>query len=76
LPASTGWRSPTPADLADAKAVCRDLGLGGLLDEMPAGLAQPLGETGWQLSHGEQALRSAPACVLARAPTLLVIAHE
>jgi ABC-type multidrug transport system fused ATPase/permease subunit len=70
---------------------------------MPAGLLQMVGETGWQLSHGERSrlyiarallqgaaliildesfaaldpetLHGVQQCVLARAPTLLVIAH-
>jgi ATP-binding cassette, subfamily B, bacterial len=41
-------------DLAKAHALCIELGLGGLLDRMPAGLMQQIGETGWQLSHGER----------------------
>jgi ABC-type multidrug transport system fused ATPase/permease subunit len=69
---------------------------------MPAGLLQMVGETGWQLSHGERSrlyiahallqgaalivldesfaalapetLRGVQQCVLAHAPTLLVIA--
>ncbi|NIN93524.1 MAG: ATP-binding cassette domain-containing protein, partial [Anaerolineae bacterium] len=45
---------PRPEDLEDAEAVCRELGLGELLDRMPGGLLQMVGETGWQLSHGEQ----------------------
>jgi ABC-type multidrug transport system fused ATPase/permease subunit len=45
---------PRPADLDEAERVCRALGLGPLLDRMPAGLAQVVGETGWQLSHGEK----------------------
>ena len=32
----------------------RELGLGDLLDRMPAGLLQLVGEGGWQLSHGER----------------------
>ena len=44
---------PRPEDLQEAEAICRELGLGELLDRMPAGLLQMLGETGWQLSHGE-----------------------
>lgn len=44
----------TPADLEEARAICRELGLGDLLDRMPAGLLQMVGETGWQLSHGER----------------------
>ena len=42
------------ADLDEADEVCRRLGLGGLLDRMPAGLQQMVGESGWQLSHGER----------------------
>jgi ATP-binding cassette subfamily B protein len=45
---------PRPADLDEAERVCRALGLGPLLDRMPAGLSQVVGETGWQLSHGEK----------------------
>jgi ATP-binding cassette subfamily B protein len=45
---------PSERDLAEAEAICRELGLGDLLDRMPAGLFQLVGETGWQLSHGEQ----------------------
>ena len=45
---------PTPEDLKEAAEVCRDLGLGELLERMPAGLLQLVGETGWQLSHGER----------------------
>lgn len=43
-----------PADLAEARATCEELGLGPLLDRMPAGLMQQVGEGGWQLSHGEK----------------------
>src|SRR5262249_23291925 len=50
-----GGRWPaTPEDREEAEAVCRELGLGPLLERMPAGLDQILGETGWQLSHGER----------------------
>lgn len=94
---------PNGADLAEAEAVCRELGLGALLERMPAGLMQLVGETGWQLSHGERSrlyiarallqgaqlllldesfgaldpetLAMALRCVLARASTVLVIAH-
>jgi ATP-binding cassette subfamily B protein len=41
-------------DFAEAETICRELGLGELLDRMPAGLLQMVGETGWQLSHGEK----------------------
>ncbi len=45
---------PGPGDFEEAGAVCRALGLGELLDRMPAGLVQTVGEAGWQLSHGER----------------------
>ena len=43
-----------PADFDEAQAVCEELGLGDLLARMPAGMLQMVGETGWQLSHGER----------------------
>ncbi|MCC6620815.1 MAG: ATP-binding cassette domain-containing protein [Deltaproteobacteria bacterium] len=46
--------APDPAALAEAEALCRELGLGPLIDRMPAGLMQQVGESGWQLSHGER----------------------
>jgi ATP-binding cassette subfamily B protein len=45
---------PSVEDLTKARALCVELGLGALLDRMPAGLLQQVGETGWQLSHGER----------------------
>ena len=45
---------PQPEDLAQAEALCHALGLTALLNRMPAGLLQLVGETGWQLSHGER----------------------
>ena len=94
---------PTGADLEDAEELCHELGLGDLLARMPGGLMQMVGDTGWQLSHGERSrlymartllqganlivldesfaaldpenLRQALACVMRRAPTVLVIAH-
>jgi ATP-binding cassette subfamily B protein len=45
---------PEPEDMEEAEVICRELGLGPLLERMPAGLLQVVGETGWRLSHGEQ----------------------
>jgi ATP-binding cassette subfamily B protein len=45
---------PRAEDFVEAEKVCRQLGLGEVLDRMPAGLMQMVGETGWQLSHGER----------------------
>lgn len=44
----------TPDDFEEAQAVCHELGLADLLERMPAGMLQMVGETGWQLSHGER----------------------
>ncbi len=45
---------PLPSDVEEAERICRGLGLGPLLERMPAGMNQMVGETGWQLSHGEK----------------------
>jgi ATP-binding cassette, subfamily B, bacterial len=45
---------PENEDLAEAEAICRELGLGEVLERMPSGFQQMLGESGWQLSHGER----------------------
>jgi ATP-binding cassette subfamily B protein len=45
---------PSQEDLHMAEVVCHRLGLGPLLSRMPAGLYQMVGESGWQLSHGER----------------------
>ncbi|WP_426747054.1 ABC transporter ATP-binding protein [Myxococcus faecalis] len=93
----------TQDDVKLARELCEELGLGELLQRMPAGILQMVGERGWQLSHGEQSrifvarallqrvqvvvldeafgaldpvtMRKVMACVEARAPTLIVIAH-
>lgn len=99
-----GRRWPATAeDLAEAQDLCIELGLGPLLERMPSGLMQMVGETGWQLSHGERSriflarallqdaqlvimdesfaaldpetLEKCLRCTLARARTLIVIAH-
>ncbi|HSY42167.1 MAG TPA: ABC transporter ATP-binding protein [Polyangia bacterium] len=45
---------PRREDVAEAEAICRELDLGPLLGRMPSGLEQLVGESGWQLSHGER----------------------
>jgi ATP-binding cassette subfamily B protein len=45
---------PQQQDLELAEVICKELGLGPLLERMPAGMLQNVGETGWQLSHGER----------------------
>jgi ATP-binding cassette subfamily B protein len=41
-------------DMREARDLCHELGLGPLLERMPGGLDQMVGETGWQLSQGER----------------------
>lgn len=64
-----GRRWPArPEDLAEARSLCDDLGLGDLIERMPAGLMQVVGETGWQLSHGEKSRIYLARAILAGAP--------
>lgn len=44
----------TPSVSKEAQELCEELGLGPLLARMPGGINQYVGETGWQLSHGER----------------------
>jgi ATP-binding cassette subfamily B protein len=46
--------SITDSDIEEAETVCNELGLGELLKTMPSGIMQMVGESGWQLSHGER----------------------
>ncbi len=48
-----GWPASSE-DLEEAEQLCRELGLGPLLERMPSGIQQVVGETGWRLSHGER----------------------
>ncbi len=63
---------PSPKDLADAEETCEALGLGPLLERMPSGIMQQVGESGWQLSHGEKS-RVFLARALLQAPDLMVL---
>ncbi|MEZ5400083.1 MAG: ABC transporter ATP-binding protein [Bryobacteraceae bacterium] len=60
------------SDMAEARAVCEELGLGPLLERMPGGLYQMVGETGWQLSQGERS-RLFLARALLQNPELVVL---
>jgi ATP-binding cassette subfamily B protein len=48
-----GW-PPTREDWQAIETLCQELDLGPLLARMPAGLQQMVGDSGWQLSHGER----------------------
>lgn len=63
---------PEPADLEEAEQICRELGLGPLLDRMPAGLLQMVGESGWQLSHGEKSRLYIARALLQRAELVVL----
>ncbi len=63
---------PSEKDVAEAEEVCRALGLGDLLERMPAGLLQMVGETGWQLSHGERSRLFMARALLQRADLVIL----
>jgi ATP-binding cassette subfamily B protein len=62
---------PRAADLDEAEAICNELGLGDLLKRMPSGLFQMVGETGWQLSHGERSRMYIARALLQRADLVI-----
>ncbi|MCB1682910.1 MAG: ATP-binding cassette domain-containing protein [Pseudomonadales bacterium] len=45
---------PSAADLQQAEALAVVLGLGPLIEKMPAGMMQMVGDGGWRLSQGER----------------------
>lgn len=63
---------PQAEDIREARAVCYEIGLGDLLERMPAGMFQMVGETGWQLSHGEKS-RLYIARALLQNPELVIL---
>lgn len=63
---------PRQQDLEEAEELCHALGLGPLLARMPAGLQQMVGETGWQLSHGEKSRLYLARALLQRAELIVL----
>jgi ATP-binding cassette subfamily B protein len=61
-----------PETLREAEAVCRELGLGELIDKMPLGLMTMVGRSGWQLSHGERSRVYIARSLLQRAPLTIL----
>lgn len=59
-------------DLAEATELCEELGLGDLIRRMPSGLMQTVGETGWQLSHGERSRIFLARALLQKAPLTIM----
>jgi ATP-binding cassette subfamily B protein len=63
---------PTREDLAAAESLCRELGLGELLERMPGGLFEMVGDCGWQLSHGERSRMFVARALLQDAPVAVL----
>ena len=63
---------PEPTHLDAAEQVCEQLGLGPLLERMPSGIFENIGETGWQLSHGERARIFLARALLADADVTII----
>jgi ATP-binding cassette subfamily B protein len=63
---------PSPEDIKETLAVCRELGLGPLLERMPAGLGEMVGDTGWQLSQGERSRVFLARAILQGAPLVIL----
>jgi ATP-binding cassette subfamily B protein len=63
---------PSDADLREAATLCRELGLGELLEKMPGGMFQMVGDTGWQLSHGEKSRLFLARALLQGSPLVLL----
>jgi len=63
---------PQERDLEKAEQLCGELGLAPLLARMPSGLQQMVGESGWQLSHGEKS-RLYLARALLQEPELVLL---
>ncbi len=63
---------PEPQDIAEAEALCDELGLRDLLNQMPSGMQQMVGESGWQLSHGEASRVFIARALLQRAAMVIM----
>lgn len=63
---------PSLEDMRAARQVCSALGLDELLQRMPGGMMQIVGDTGWQLSHGEKS-RVYVARALLQSADLLIL---
>lgn len=63
---------PHSEDLKEARTICEELGLGSLIGQMPSGLWQIVGETGWQLSHGERSRLFIARALLQRAKLVVL----
>ena len=62
----------SPRDIEEAREICQELGLASLLERMPSGLDQMVGETGWQLSQGERSRVFLARALLQRAEVVVL----
>ena len=60
------------ADVGEAEQICRELGLGALLEAMPSGIHQFVGDTGWRLSQGERSRIFLARALLQRAEVVIL----
>ncbi len=68
-----GRTAPASArEQAEAEAICHELGLGSLLQRMPAGIHELVGDTGWELSQGERSRIFLARALLLRADLLIL----
>lgn len=65
-------RPHTADDLAQAAAICREIGLEKLIERMPSGMYEMVGDHGWRLSHGEQSRLFIARAVLQQ-PDILIL---
>jgi ATP-binding cassette subfamily B protein len=63
---------PTPEDVQEAQTLCHELGLDDLLQRMPSGWQQMVGESGWQLSHGERSRVFIARALLQKADVMIM----
>ncbi len=63
---------PTPEDEQAAYDICAELGLTELIERMPSGIQQIVGESGWQLSHGERSRLFIARALLQEADVLIL----
>jgi ATP-binding cassette subfamily B protein len=63
---------PEPSDWCEIDETLESLGLAPVISRMPRNLAQPIGDSGWQLSHGERTRMHLARALLQR-PDVLIL---
>ncbi|WP_413470424.1 ATP-binding cassette domain-containing protein [Teredinibacter turnerae] len=67
----SGW-PPLPEQIKKFNSLLDELGLTPLVNKMPSGIYQNIGEYGWQLSHGERS-RLFLARALMQDPNVMIL---